>query len=209
MQQLFNFIVEGFTSPGSFVMWMILLLGFVILAIVIERFWFLFIKCGTGSGSFMAGISKYLKAGDYEKALQYSSSMSTPLAKAVTAILKKRGQSTKQVQKAVDEVFLTEGPKVTRNIAIINIMANLSTMLGLTGTIFGLMMAFNAIANIPAAQKAAALASGIAVAMSTTLFGLLIALPSLLCQGFLAGKSDKVMEEMDEKTAKLINLVEE
>jgi biopolymer transport protein ExbB/TolQ len=45
--------------------------------------------------------------------------------------------------------------------------------------------------------------------MSTTLFGLLVALPSLLAQGFLAGKSDKVMEEMDEKTAKLINLVEE
>ncbi len=209
MTQLFNFIIEGFTSPGSAVMWMILLLGFIILAIVIERFWFLFIKCGTGSGSFMAGISKYLKAGDYEKAIKYSSSMNTPLAKAVTAIMKKRGQSSKQVQKGVDEVFLTEGPKVTRNISIINIMANLSTMLGLTGTIFGLMMAFNAIANIPAAQKAAALASGIAVAMSTTLFGLLVALPSLFAQGLLSQKSDRVMEEMDEKTTKLINLIEE
>ncbi len=209
MQQLFKFIVEGFQSPGSGVMWIILLLGFAIMGIVIERAWFLFLKCGTGSGSFMSGISKYLKAGDYEKALKYSSSMTTPLAKSVTAILKSRGQSAKQVQKAVDEVFLTEGPKVTRNITIINIMANLSTMLGLTGTIFGLMMAFDAIANVPAAQRAQALATGISVAMSTTLFGLTVAIPALLCQGVLATKSDKVMEEMDEKSAKLINLVEE
>ncbi len=207
--QLFKFIVDGFTSPGSFVMWIILFLAFAIIAIVIERGWYLFLKCGTSSGSFMAGISKYLKAGDYEKAIKYSSSMSTPLSKGVTAILKNRGQSTKQVQKAVDEVFLTEGPKVTKNIAIINIMANLSTMLGLTGTIFGLMMAFDAIANVPAAQRAQALATGISVAMSTTLFGLIVAVPGILCQGILAAKSDKVIEEMDEKTAKLVNLIED
>lgn len=207
--QLFKFIVDGFTSPGSFVMWIILFLAFAILGIVIERVWFLFLKCGTGSGSFMSGISKYLKAGDYEKAIKYSSSMSTPLAKGVTAILKNRGQSSKRVQKAVDEVFLTESPKITRGIQIINVMANLSTMLGLTGTIFGLMMAFDAIANVPAAQRAQALATGIAVAMSTTLFGLLVAVPGILCQGILSSKSDKVIEEMDEKTAKLVNLIEE
>lgn len=207
--QLFKFIVDGFTSPGSFVMWIILLLAFAIIAIVIERGWYLFLKCGTSSGSFMAGISKYLKAGDYEKAIKYSSSLSTPLSKGVTAILKNRGQSTRQVQKAVDEVFLTEAPKVTKNIAIINIMANLSTMLGLTGTIFGLMMAFDAIANVPAAQRAQALATGISVAMSTTLFGLIVAVPGILCQGILAAKSDKVIEEMDEKTAKLVNLIED
>lgn len=207
--QIFKFIVDGFTSPGSFCMWLILLIGFGIMGIVIERVWYLFIKCGTGTSSFMAGISKYLKAGDYEKAIKYSSSMNTPLAKGVTAILKNRGQSSRQVQKAVDEVFLTEVPKVSKNIAIINIMANLATMLGLMGTIFGLMMAFDAIANVPAAQRAQALATGISVAMSTTLFGLIVAVPGLLAQGILAAKSDSVVEEMDEKTAKLVNLVEE
>ena len=70
-------------------------------------------------------------------------------------------------------------------------------------------MAFDAIANVPAAQRAQALATGISVAMSTTLFGLTVAVPALLCQGVLARISDKVMEEMDEKSAKLINLVEE
>lgn len=209
MMQLFKFIVDGFTSPGSFCMWAILFMAFGILGIVIERVWYLFFKCGTSSGSFMAGISKYLKAGDYDKAIKYASSVTTPLAKAVTVILQNRGKSTKQVQKAVDEVFLTETPKISRNINILNTLANLATLLGLTGTIFGLMMAFDAIANVPAAQRAQALATGISIAMSTTLFGLIVAVPSILVQGILAGKSDKVIEEMDEKSAKLINLIEE
>lgn len=207
--QLFKFIVDGFTSPGSFVMWTILFLAFAIIGVIIERVWFLFFKCGTSSGSFMEGLSRYLKQGEYDKALKYSASLTTPLARGVTAILKNRGKSSKQVQKGVDEVFLTEAPRVTRNISIIQIMANISTMLGLTGTIFGLMMAFDAIANVPAAQRAQALATGISIAMSTTLFGLLVAVPALLCQGILSQKSDKIMEEMDEKTAKLVNLVEE
>ncbi len=209
MQQLFKFLVDGFTSPGSATMWAILLIGFANIGVVIERVWYLFFKCGTSSGSFMAGISKYLKAGDYEKAIKYSSSVNTPLAKGVTAILKNRGKSSRQVQKAVDEVFLTETPKISRNISILNTLANLSTLLGLMGTIYGLMMAFDAIANVPAAQRAQALATGISVAMSTTLFGLIVAVPSILLQGLLAQKSDMVIEEMDEKTAKLINLVEE
>jgi biopolymer transport protein ExbB/TolQ len=157
----------------------------------------------------MAGISKYLKAGDFEKAIKYASSLKTPLAKGVTVVLQNRGKSTKNVQKAVDEVFLTETPKVTRNINILNTLGNIATLLGLTGTIFGLMLAFDAIANVPAAQRAQALATGISVAMSTTLFGLLVAVPTILVQGVLAGKSDKVVEEMDEKTTKLINLIEE
>ena len=207
--QLFKFLIDGFTSPGSVFMWIILFLAFALIGIIVERVWYLFLRCGTGSSSFMSGISKYLKAGDYEKSIKYSTSTQTPLARGVTAVLKNRGQSTKRVQKAVDEVFLTETPKITRNIGLINTMANIATLLGLTGTIMGLMMAFDAIANVPAAQRAQALATGIAVAMSTTLFGLLVAVPGILCQGLLSQKSDKVIEEMDEKTAKLVNLIEE
>jgi biopolymer transport protein ExbB/TolQ len=104
---------------------------------------------------------------------------------------------------------LTEAPKITRNIPFFPTLANLATLLGLMGTIYGLMIAFDAIANVPAAQRAQALATGISVAMSTTLWGLLVAIPTLLVHGVLANKADKLVEEMDEKTAKLINLVEE
>ena len=163
---------------------------------------------GTGSGNFMSGISKYLKAGEYEKAIKYASTQSTPLAKGVSAILQNRGKGAKAVQKSVDEVFLTEAPKISRNIPMLPTIANLATLMGLLGTIYGLMIAFDAIANVPAAQRAQALATGISVAMSSTLWGLIVAIPTLLVHGILASKSDRIVEELDEKTSKLINLVE-
>ena len=168
---LFKFIVDGFVSPGSFAMWAILFVLFGNLALIAERVWYLYFKCGTGSGTFMAGISKYLKAGDYEKAIKYAASITTPLSKGVTAILQNRGKGSKAVQKSVDEVFLTEAPKITRNVPFLPTLANLATLLGLMGTIYGLMIAFDAIANVPAAQRAQALATGISVAMSTTSVG--------------------------------------
>lgn len=209
LQMIVKFIVDGFVSPGSFAMWSILFIAFGTIGLIAERAYYLFIKCGTGGGSFMAGISKYLKAGDFDKALKYASSVDTPLAKGVLAVLQNRGKGSKAVQKSVDEVFLTETPKVARNIPLLPTLANLATLLGLLGTIYGLMLAFDAIANVPAAQRAQALATGISVAMSTTLWGLIVAVPTLLVHGILAGRSDKIVEEMDEKTAKLINLVEE
>ena len=204
-----KFIVAGFQSAGMVVQYLILMCLCVGIGLIIERAWYLFVKCGLGTGSFMSGLGKYLKAGDYAKAVQYASSVKTPLARGVTAILQNRGKGAKSIQKAVDEVFLTETPKIQRNLGLMSVVANVATLLGLTGTIYGLMQAFDAIANVPAAQRAAALASGIAFAMSTTLFGLTTAIPIIFLHGVFTRKSEKLIEEMDEKTAKLINLIEE
>lgn len=204
-----KFIIEGFHITGSFMMWMILLLGFAALAITIERAWYLYVRCGVSSSSFMSGISKYLKAGDYAKAVQYAASMNTPLAKGVLAVLQNRGKGPKAAKKALDEVFVTESPKITRFIGYLNIFANLVTLVGLSGTVYGVMVDFDAIANVPVAQRAAALAAGIAIALSATLFALLVAIPSLLAGGILGAKADRIVEEMDEKTMKLMNMIEE
>ncbi len=207
---LFNFIAAGFQDKGgSWAMWVILVVGVAILGVAIERAIFLYGVAG-GSANFMAGIAKFMKNGQFDKALKFAQSKKKmPLAKTVAVILQNKGQSTKNVQKKVDEVFLTEVPKVTKMIPLMNTMANIATMLGLMGTIFGLMMAFDAVANAPASERAAELARGISVAMSTTLFGLIVAVPGILAQGILSAQSDKVIEDLDEKSAKLINLIEE
>ena len=205
---LYKFILDGFLTDGSWAMWIIMFLFFGGIGLIIERIWYLFLKCGAGSNVFMGSIAKFLKAGEYEKATKFASQHATPLAKAVVAILQCRGKGAKATQKAVDEVFLTEAPKVTRNIPLIPMLGNLATLMGLMGTIFGLMMAFDAIANVPAAQRAQALATGISVAMSSTLWGLLVAVPLLLVHGILVAKSDGVLQELDEKATKFINMVE-
>jgi biopolymer transport protein ExbB/TolQ len=207
--QFINHIVAGFHITGSFMMWLILIVGLITVGFCVERIWYLYIKCGTNRGSFMSGISKYIKAGDFEKAIKYASSVSTPLAKAVLAVLLNRGKGRKAASKAVDEVFLSETPKITTRIPLLSMFANLATLIGLSATVYGVMVDFDAIANVPVAQRAQALAAGISIALSGTLFGLLVAIPALFVSGFLASKADSLVEEMDEKTTKLMNLIEE
>jgi Biopolymer transport proteins len=207
--QFLNFLIAGFHITGSFMMWGILFTGLVAIGLIIERIWYLFVKCGTNRSAFMSGVSKYIKAGDYEKAIKFASSVTTPLAKVVLAVLQNRGKGRKNVSKAVDEVFLTEAPKITKIIPLLSMFANLATLIGLSATVYGVMVDFDAIANVPVAQRAQALASGISIALSGTLFGLMVAIPCLFIAGFLAARADGIVEEMDEKSTKLMNLVEE
>lgn len=207
--QMLNFLLLGFQSSAQLVMWVLLFLFFLGAGLAIERFWYLFLKCDLGSGTFMSTISKYIKAGDFERAMKYAGTMNSPLAKGVLSVLINRTKGPKAIKKAVDEVFLTEGPRIKRNIFLLNTLANLATLIGLTGTIYGTMECFDAIANAPAAQRAQQLAQGISITMSATLMGLLVAVPCILVHGILSGKADKIVEDMDEKTTKLINAVEE
>jgi biopolymer transport protein ExbB/TolQ len=190
-------------------MWLILLCLFIGLALAAERVYYLYFKCDMGNKSLMSVISKYMKTGEYDKAVKHAGVVNTPLAKGIVAILQNRSKGAKAIKKAVDEVFLTEGPKVKRNVHLLNMLANLGTLVGLSGTIYGTMECFDAIANAPAAQRAQQLASGISVTMSATLFGLCVAIPCILIHGILSGKADSIVEDMDEKTTKLINAVEE
>lgn len=207
--QFINFLILGFQSSAGIIMWIILLCGFVMLALTAERTWFLYLKSDMGNRPLMAAVSKFLKAGDYDRAIKQASGSTTPLAKGVVAILQNRSKGIKAIKKTLDEVFLTEGPKIKRNVHLLNTIANLATLIGLTGTIYGTMECFDAIANAPAAQRAQQLATGISITMSATLFGLCVAVPSVLSHGILSGKADKIVEDMDEKTTKLLNLVEE
>jgi len=207
--QMLNFLLLGFQSSAGFLMWIILVVLFAGIGLFIERFWYLFLKCDMGSAAFMKGISNYLKAGDYERAIKYAATLKSPMAKGVLAVLQNRGKGAKTIRKAVDEVFLTEGPKIKRNVFFLNVFANLATLIGLTGTIYGTMECFDAIANAPAAQRAQQLASGISITMSATLMGLLTAVPCIIMGGILTAKADKIVEDMDEKVTKLSNAVEE
>lgn len=207
--KLLHFLLLGFQSSAGLIMWLILVALFAMLALCAERAYYLWVKCDSGNRSLLNIVSKYLKTGEYEKAVKHASSVGTPLGKGIVAILSNRSKGTKAIKKAVDEVFLTEGPKVKRNVHYLNMLANLATLIGLTGTIFGTMECFDAIANAPAAQRAQQLASGISVTMSATLFGLFVAVPSVLTHAIISAKADQIVEDLDEKTTKLINAVEE
>ena len=210
MELFLQFVWEGFKpeNGGTWAQVWILFMGLFGLGFVIERVIYLWFTAGN-TEKFMGDLQRFIKAEKWDDALKYTKSQpKMPLAKAVAIIIQNRDAGAKKIQKAIDEVFLGDAPNINKNVNIIAMFGNTASMVGLMGTIFGLMMSFDAVANAPAAQRATELAKGISIAMSTTLFGLTCAIPLIISQAIISSRSDKVLSELDEKTAKLVNLIE-
>lgn len=205
--KLIGYLAEGFKGPGGVFMWATMLLGMFGVALIVERAYYLYIHCGLNRQKFMADLHKILRAGDYDRAKRYAVGFTTPLAKLMTVILENRTKAEKDIGHAVDELFVTELPRIQRYLPMIAVVANLATLMGLLGTIFGLIMSFDAVANVPAAQRSQALSAGIGVAMTATAFGLTVAVTCIFANGLLVTQADRISEELDEKSVKMINLM--
>ena len=199
--------IQGFSvnEAGFIFMWAILAAGGVAFAMRVERFVYIIMKSSKGRVEFMTNIISLLKAEKIAEATSYANSKTIPLAQCIYAVLSNRDKGEKGMSNALDEVFLTEAPKQTRYLSMIMTFANVATLTGLLGTIYGLIFAFDAVANLPAAQRPTALANGIAVAMNTTFLGLLVAIPLMLIYGYLFFQASRIVEEMEEKSLKIMN----
>ncbi len=200
-------ILKGFQGEGKFYMSLIMILGIISLAIIAERFYYIYVKSSAGRANFMRNIAQLLQGGRIAEAGHLAASQNFPLAKIISAVLQNKAKGQSAIEKAVDEVYLTEAPRINRYLNLLPAFANIAMLCGLLGTIFGLIMAFDAVANLPAAQRPAALANGISIVMVNTWSGLATAIPILLFHGLLAMQSERLQEEMEEKAVKVMNLL--
>ncbi len=192
-------------SDGWQFMWIILAVFIIGLGFTIERVIYIFVKSGKGRAKFLADFGKLISSQQYDQALSLANATNLPVARIMSAIVANRAGGREQMQAACDAVFLTEAPRLTRYVSIISVMASISTLLGLMGTIYGLIFTFDAVANKPASERAKALSDGIAIAMGTTLLGLISAVPLLVVVGILNMNSERLIQEMEEKGLKIIN----
>jgi biopolymer transport protein ExbB len=200
-------ILKGFQGEGKFYMSIILILGIISLAIIAERFYYIYVKSSAGRANFMRNIAQLLQTGRVAEAGHLAASQNFPLAKIISAVLQNKAKGSASIEKAVDEVYLTEAPRINRYLNLLPAFANIAMLCGLLGTIFGLILAFDAVANLPAAQRPQALANGISIVMVNTWTGLAVAIPILLLHGLLAMQSERLQEEMEEKAVKVMNLL--
>ncbi len=202
------------TSTGWAFMWVLLVAAIFMVALAIERAYYIMVRSNINAPKFMTEIRKLVKAGDYKKALSLcSSAKNKALAQVVMAGLRKVSESEtidfRSIQNSVDEGTLEVIPKLQERTSYLAMIANVATLVGLMGTIYGLISAFKSVSapGIDATEKSRMLAAGISVAMNTTLTGLSIAIPSILLYTFLHNKTVKIIDEIDEHTVKLINLI--
>ena len=200
-------MLESFSpdADGFQFMWIILIVFMIGLGFSIERFVYIMLKSSSGRARFLADFGKLISSQQFDQALSLANTTNLPIARVMAAIVGAKNQGRDGMQAACDAVFLTEAPRLTRYVSIISVMASISTLLGLMGTIYGLIFTFDAVANKPAAERPKALADGIAIAMGTTLLGLLSAVPLLVIVGILNMNSERLIQEMEEKGLKIIN----
>jgi biopolymer transport protein ExbB/TolQ len=103
-----------------------------------------------------------------------------------------------KLQSAAEDAAALAMPPLTRRLAHLNVLANIATLVGLLGTIVGLITAFQAVGAADPSQRSAFLAGGISMALNATAFGLLVAIPTLVTQGFLVGLVEGIGEQLEE-----------
>ncbi|MDM7919841.1 MAG: MotA/TolQ/ExbB proton channel family protein [Methanosarcina sp.] len=152
------------------------------------------------------GIMKALEKASYSDALKECSKIENhPLGRILKAGLIKSDKKDKDIERAMEEKILREIPKIKARINLLTLFANISTLLGLLGTIQGLMLSFKSVNSASEAMKQEILASGISVAMLTTAFGLIVAIPCLIAYYILNNKSEFIIDQFEEKALTLAN----
>ncbi|MCA9538068.1 MAG: MotA/TolQ/ExbB proton channel family protein [Myxococcales bacterium] len=188
----------------------ILVMSVIGLGVIIERFIFLYFKYNINAAAFMAQIQKLVMANNIDRAIKLcNAAPSAALPKVIKAGLTRANKGPEEIQNAVEEATLEIVPVVTKRTNVLQQIANIATLLGLLGTILGLIQAFEALSDpsIPPDKRQAMLANGISIAMNTTAFGLIVAIPCLLAQVFLASVTKKIIDEIDQYSVKLENLL--
>jgi biopolymer transport protein ExbB/TolQ len=197
-----------FYANGGVWMHPISLCAILGLAVLVERFIFLFFRFNINGPQFFNQIQKLVMANNIDRAIKLCNAADkAALARVLKAGLTRANKSESDISAAIEEAILEVSPAINKRVSMMPAIANIATLLGLIGTVFGMLDAFAAVADAPADQRSTALARGIGIAMNTTGFGLEVAIPLLAAHVFIAGLAKKISEEVDLYSVKLENLL--
>ncbi len=197
-----------FMNDSGFVGWCILLVGIGALVLIAERAKVLYKDYGMNVDEFMAKVQNLVLAKKVDEALLLCSQLDKkPLASAFKTILEKADRDDDTIFQAHDIAMSENVPLYTKRLHYLSMLANVATLMGLLGTIHGLILSFQAVAAADPAQKQALLAHGISVSMYTTALGLAVAIPAMVFFSFLTARQNQLVEEMSEKCSKLTELL--
>ncbi len=176
-----------------------------VVGIILERAYRLFVAYRVDADVFSRHIVGLLQERQLEKAIQLCNASSAPIARVLKAGIAKLQDGAMAISTSMDEELMRVSPLLEKRIASLWSLANIATLVGLLGTIFGLIRSFAALAAVSPEQKAAFLATGISEAMNNTAIGLGIAILCMMGHLLLAGKSKKMLAELESNSAAFEN----
>lgn len=202
-----TFVLNFFRDGGPF-MYIILVVSVIAMATVIERGYMILFRYNLNGAAFMAQVQKLIMANNIDRAIKLcNAEPHAALPRVVKAGLTRANRTEKEIENAVEEATLEVGPLINKRTSYLAMLANVATLTGLLGTIMGLVLAFQAVANASAEMKQKMLANGISVAMYTTAGGLIVAIPTLVLHSYISNRSNKILDDVDQFGLKTINLL--
>jgi biopolymer transport protein ExbB len=200
-------IVKFFQSGGPF-MYPILVVLALGIAIAIERFFYIS-RTENGTKKLWKKLIQPLKASDYEDAKAITNMTKTPLALMLNYGFARQSANADRgnIESAMEEGMMEVIPTLEQRTHYLATFANIATLTGLLGTIIGLIQAFTAVAAADPAEKADLLSASISVAMNTTAFGLMAAIPLILIHSYLTTKTARIVDNLEMAAVKCLNLM--
>ncbi|MFC4698747.1 MotA/TolQ/ExbB proton channel family protein [Glaciecola siphonariae] len=202
---IFDTIARFFQEGGSFMLPIAIVLALGI-AITIERYVFLSFAKSTNKRAFLE-IEPLLAQQQFDQLLSLTKSSTAPISRVIGAGITRLSLSPRRedIEYAMEEGLMETVPRLEKRTSYLGTLANIATLLGLLGTIIGLIAAFSAVANADPSEKASLLSQSISVAMNTTAFGLISAIPLLGFHALLQTKTTEIIDSMEMAGVKCLN----
>jgi biopolymer transport protein ExbB/TolQ len=195
-------------ADGGVWMYAILVSSIIVLGIIVERFVFLFFRFNLNGKAFMAQIQKLVLSNNIDRAIKLCNTAPTAaLARVIKAGLTRANKSEEEIKNALEEMTLEVLPQVEKRTGSLQSLANIAMLLGLLGTVVGLIGAFDSLATVSADKRQEALGKYVALAMHCTAFGLIVSIPAMLAHVFLMSVTKKIIDEIDHNSLRLENLL--
>jgi biopolymer transport protein ExbB len=199
-------IVEFFTTGGPFMI-PILLVFAIGVAISIERYVTLTIVTRRNR-RIWDRVKPLLDKGDFDEARDMTATDESTISQVLGMGLSLQGAVHRrdEIEIAMEESMMEIVPRLEKRTPYVALASSIATLLGLLGTIMGLIQAFTAVANANPAEKADLLSASISVAMNTTAFGLMVAIPLLVVHAILTSKTGDIVDSLEMATVKALNI---
>ncbi len=196
-------------AHGGFWMWPILALQVVSIAILVDRVRALVLRRRANQNEVVKTFEDSIRRGEIEQVIQKAQGMAeqSAVARAVLAGAQaaKNLGGKEEIQGKMDEVLIHENNQIDRRTGFLTMIGNVSTLLGLLGTISGMIRSFAAVSYANPAEKAALLSAGISEAMNCTAYGLIVAIPALVFYAILQNRANHLSEDLNRAALKAFN----
>ena len=203
MGSLMKVAVDWYLVDG-----VILLLGVFAVALACERFKALYFDYSLDAKAFMTKVLKLVEDDKVEEAIAYcGANAKKPLAHVIKRILERSDREERDIEQSLDIAAGEVGPGLTKNLGYLQMVSNVVTLVGLLGTVVGLIMSFKAVSFADPSQKQTLLADGISLAMHATALGLLVAIPTMVVYSFLHARQGRLFSDIDTWSSKTIELI--